>query len=517
MRFKTALLPAILALVLLPAWASGAVKLPQVFSDHMVLQRDMPVPVWGTASAGEKVTVKFAGQERITQADDKGHWQVKLDPLKVGEPDKLIVSGSDTVTIQDVLVGEVWVGSGQSNMQMGAASYMPKDDVLVKNVAAGPYPKIRIISPHGVWQESTPANLPKFSALLFSFGLPLQKELDVPVGLMVGAVGGTPSGAWLTPEMYQADDACKAEVQQAMSKYDPAAEQKKYELDLANYQKAAAAVKPGQKAPPKPAAPSKPGEMPGGRAVGYLYNDNIKPYLPYAIRGVLWDQGESGTAVKDVDQYTLMGALIRGWRTAWGQGDFPFLYIQKPSGGGPAWDAKDPVTIAADKLAPLPAKTPGPADGLYRETHIRIRQYPNTFMVTSSDLGGATHPWNKAGYGVRASRVALGAVYSRKVEIYGPVYESSKTEGDKLRLTFTHVGQGLAAAGGQTLQGFEVAGEDKKFYWADAAIDGDTVILHADSVTKPVAARYAWGQTHTWANLFNKDGLPTQTFRTDAR
>jgi sialate O-acetylesterase len=256
--------------------------------------------------------------------------------------------------------------------------------------------------------------------------------------------------------------------------------------------------------------------MTNGNKHGYLYAAHIQPYLPYAIKGVLWDQGESGTAVRGVDQYVLMGALIKGWRQAWGQGEFPFLVIQKPSGGGCAWDYNDPVTRAADKFVPrLPAAAPSAAEGLNRSLHINIRNYPNTFMVTSSDLGSGTHPINKSGYGVRAARVALGAVYGQKVEYYGPVYQSMKVDADNVRVSFTHVGQGLAFKNGDKLQGFAIAGEDKKFHWAEGTIDGDTVVLQCKEVPRPVAVRYAWSATHPWANLFNKDGLPAQTFRTD--
>jgi sialate O-acetylesterase len=207
--------------------------------------------------------------------------------------------------------------------------------------------------------------------------------------------------------------------------------------------------------------------------------------------------------------------LIRGWRKEWGQ-DFAFIYIQKPSGGGCAWDAADPVTQRGEKFSPLPAAVPGTADGLYVENHVRIMQYPQTAMATSSDLGPGIHPLNKSGYGTRAARVALGMVYGRKVEIYGPVYQSHKVEGNKARVSFTHVGQGLAYRHGEKLQGFAVAGEDKAFHWADAVIDGDAVVVSSDKVAKPAAVRYGWGRTYTWANLFNKDGLPALPFRTDA-
>ena len=381
-------------------------------------------------------------------------------------------------------------------------------------MAAAPYTKIRLLTGKGKWKEATAANINDFSALQFAFGARLHKELDVPVGLMVGAVGGTPSGPWLSEEAYNADAACKEVVKKFAATYPLEQLQKKYETDLAAWEKAAdAAKKDGKPAPAKPKAPLKAGEA--SSKIGNLYEAHIRPMIPFGIRGVLWDQGESGTAMNGVDQYTLMGALIRGWRKEWGQGDFPFLYIQKPSGDGCAWDLADPVTNKANKFAPLPAAVPGTQAGIYRETHIRIAQYPKTAMVTSTDLGSGIHPTNKSGYGARSARVALGMVYDQKVEIYGPVYAAHKVEGNKVRVNFTHVGSGLAFKNGEQLQGFALAGDDKVFRWADATIDGDAVVLSAEKVANPVAVRYAWGANHPWANLFNKDGLPALMFRTD--
>jgi sialate O-acetylesterase len=503
-----------LALTILTAPAAAEVKLPPVLSSHMVLQRDIPLPLWGTAAPGEKVTVSFRDQEKSATADPQGKWLVKLDPLKAGGPDILKIAGTNTLALDDVLVGEVWVGSGQSNMAGGVAGYAKNDDVLAK-LAAANYPKLRLKkSGNQGWQEATPQNNGGFSAILFAFGVRLQQDLDVPVGLMVGAVGGTPSGYWLSEEAYRSDAACKEVVQKLAAAYSSADAEKKHQQELERWEKAvAAAQQAGAKPPRKPDAPLKPGECRG--KVGHLYEAHIRPYIPYGVRGVLWDQGESGTAITGVDQYTLMGALIRGWRKEWGQ-DFAFIYIQKPSGGGCAWDAADPVTQRGEKFSPLPAAVPGTADGLYVENHVRIMQYPQTAMATSSDLGPGIHPLNKSGYGTRAARVALGMVYGRKVEIYGPVYQSHKVEGNKARVSFTHVGQGLAYRHGEKLQGFAVAGEDKAFHWADAVIDGDAVVVSSDKVAKPAAVRYGWGRTYTWANLFNKDGLPALPFRTDA-
>jgi sialate O-acetylesterase len=509
-------LATILAVPCVAAAARADVKLPAVISSHMVLQREMPVPIWGTAAPGEKVTVKFRDQEKPAIADPQGKWLVKLDPLKAGGPDVLTIAGAKTLTLDDVLVGEVWVGSGQSNMDMGVGSYT-KGDAVLEKMAAGTYPRLRLIrAGNPGWLEATPKNIAGTSAMLFSFGLPLHKELDVPVGLLVGAVGGTPSGYWLSEDAFQSDAACKEVIAKFAKTYSLEQAKKSYEQVLAKWEKdvEAAKQKGEKRLPGKPRPPLAAGEC--DRPVGNLYESRIRPFMPFAIRGVLWDQGESGTAICGVDQYTLMGALIRGWRKEWGQGDFPFLYIQKPSGGGCAWDPADPVTCKSEKFAPLPAKVPGINEGSYRETHVRIMQYPNTAMTTASDLGSGTHPVNKSGYGLRAARVALGMVYGRKVEIYGPLYQSYEVEGSKVRVKFTHVGRGLAARHGDKLQGFVIAGDDKVFTWADAVIDGDTVVVSSNKVAKPAAVRYAWASVYPWANLFNKDGLPALTFRTDS-
>jgi len=263
----------------------------------------------------------------------------------------------------------------------------------------------------------------------------------------------------------------------------------------------------GTKLPNKPRAPVK------SEASGDQFIRRLGLVPPYAIRGVLWDQGEAGTNIAGVDQFTAMGALIKGWRKIWGE-DFPFIYVQKPSGGGCAWDKSDPVTSqASDFTTDLSQKIRG-GSGKYRELHISIMQHPNTFMATSSDLGHFTHPSNKSGYGMRACRVALGAVYKKDIEIYGPIYDSHKIEGTTIRISYKHIGKGLAFKGGEKLQGFQLAGDDGVFNWADAKIDGNTVVLSCKKVAKPMVARYAWAGRCPWANLFNKDGLPALAFET---
>ncbi|MDP6636968.1 MAG: sialate O-acetylesterase [Phycisphaerae bacterium] len=495
------------AVLTVPAACHAATKVNPIFTDNMVLQRDMSVPVWGSADAGEEITVKFAGQTKTTKADKDGKWRVNLDAMKACAKAQTMTVGE--VSFKEVLIGDVWVGSGQSNMAGGAGGYARRDEGLKKIIEAAPYPLLRLCrGSRPGWKQADAKSAQGFSALLLSFGVPLQKELDVPVGLIVGAVGGTPSGRWLSPEAFEADKACQAAAKAHNSKTDSEAALKKYEEALKKWKIAAAAAKAAKKR-----APRRPRPPQLAKARGDLFIAHIRPVIPYAIRGVVWDQGESKTQVAGVDQFTIMGALIRGWRTEWKQ-DFPFIYVQKPSGGGCAWDKEDnPVTNQASSYSDkLPQSLRN--DGAYRELHVRIMQHANTYMAISSDLGSGVHPTNKSGYGLRACRVALGAAYGRDVEYYGPLYDSHKIEGASIRISFKHVGKGLAFKGGKKLTGFQIAGDDGKFEWADAKIDGKTVVLTCDKVAKPTAARYAWARNRPWANLFNKDGLPAITFQT---
>ena len=490
------------------------VKLPAIISDHMVLQREMPVPVWGTAAAGEEIAVSIAGQTKKTVAGVDGKWVVRLDPLQVAEGLTITIQGTNKIEVKDVMVGEVWLGSGQSNMAGPVRSFKSADTGLQQTLAAAPYPKIRLLrSGMKGWVEATPANVDSFSAILFAFGSRLQAELKVPAGLILGAVGGTPSGYWLTEEMYRSDEACQAQVKEFAKTYDFAAAMKTYERYMTAWKAGAEKAKQaGKPAGREPAVPKQPGECMG--EFGHLYKAHIQAYVPYAIRGVLWDQGEGGTGITGVDQYHAMGALIKGWRKAWQQ-DFPFVYMQKPSGGGTAWDLTNPTTMNASAFTAPTAEVPRDIDGVAREVHVKIQQHPQTAMVISTDLGGMTHPTNKSGYAERAKQVALGFVYGRKIEISGPLYASHEIAGGKVRIKFSHVGQGLVARHSDKLQGFMVAGADKKFVWADAVIDGDSVVVSSSAIGAPAAVRYAWSSNSPWANLFNKDGLPAQTFRTD--
>jgi len=486
------------------AWAETA--LDPMFSDHMVLQREMPVPVWGTADPGEKVTVSFRDQKKETTADKDGNWSVKLDPLKVGQPGKLTAAGKTTETCDDVLVGEVWVGSGQSNMGGSVGKYSGGDEVLAKMAKDGPYPNVRLYK--GEWKIATPDESAGFSAIMFSFAVPLQEELDVPVGLIVGAVSGTAAGRWLSPEMVLDDPILSSAA--ASNEHGKALleELKAYPKTIAEWEKAVKqAEADGKPAPDKPIPPGH---------VGDLYARFIEPAVPYAIRGVVWDQGEHGIGVRGVaSQYPVMHALTEGWRKTWGQGDFPFLCVQKPSGGGCAWDAEgNPLTRKASKFVPQPTEPNNPGNGGWRCGHVRLIDLPKSALVITSDLGGGIHPPDKSAYGQRTSDIALSYVYGGDTPIYGPRYESHAVEGNKIRVRFKHVGGGLVTRHSDKLQGFEIAGKDHPWHWAEAKIDGDTVVVSSDKVPNPVHVRYKSHNSCSWANLFNKDKWPAFAFNT---
>lgn len=509
----------LLALLLLPHSVLAAVELSSVFSNHMVLQRDAAVAIWGQADPGEAVAVSFAGQNVSSKANAEGQWRVELKPLDVSaEPRSLAVQAGDSkVTVSNVLVGDVWVGSGQSNMAGRVGSYAKNDTTLAAIAAKAPYPEIRLMSggPKPTWSEATSQSIDQFSALHFAFGERLHRDLKVPIGLIVGAVGGTPSGSWIPPATYASSQKCQAEVAAFAKTYDRVAAIQQYEARLAAWEKLVAAAKASGKKPNgrKPSPPSEPGESSRGGQIGGLYERFIEPVGGYRIRGVLWDQGEAGSGVVGVDQYTMMSELIRGWREAWGQDEFPFLFVQKPSGGGCAFSSDNPITRNGERFAAMLPELTRIGSGAPRFLYVQLmRDNPNAWMVPASDLGPGIHPTNKWGYGNRAAEVALSQVYKTGVQAYGPTYKSHAIDGNEVVISFTQVGQGLTVAHGDKLQGFAVAGDNGQWHWAQARIDNDTVVVQSGDVPKPTRVRYAWSQNRQWANLFNRDGLPALVF-----
>jgi len=533
----------------------GDVVLPDVIFSGMVLQREREVPIWGSADPGERVVVRFRGQTVPTVADADGKWMVRLSALAPGGPHAMEITGKNKMLLDDILVGDVWVGSGQSNMDSPCRLYRADDPGLEAILARAPFAGVRLFKsnwhirenltylfpgedealyPPG-WRSADPKSIDRFSALLFVFGLRLSEVLGIPIGLIEGSAGGSPSGCWIPDEDYRADPACQADARRFSQTYNwekAKAEHRAIEDAWARANETAQAA--GQPPVPRPRGHRRNPPAAAGEAsfpIGIYFQQFLGMTVPFGIKGVLWDQGESGTAITGVGQHALMGALIRSWRRLYQSGDFPFLYVQKPSGQGPVF--KDPETgrfapgvpigppvnrqvqRVLTEFEPLPESPPATTGSMDRETYVRLMEHPNTFMVTASDLPGGTHPADKSLYGNRAARVALGAVYSRPVNYLGPIFAGMTIERDKIRLRFDHVGGGLVACHSQRLQGFAIAGADRQFHWAEAEIVGDTVLVHARSVSRPVAVRYAWGQRISWANLFNRDGLPAPTFRTD--
>jgi len=505
MNRRIPLLAVALGLVCLAGQPARAdVKTPSFISDGMVLQRDMKVPIWGTADDGEKVTVSFQGQETSTTAKD-GKWLVRLDDLKTGGPFEMTITGNNKLRLKDVLVGEVWIASGQSNMEMSLGGCADAQ----RHIADSKNPKIHLFTVSrvgaekpqrdvkGKWAECSPETVAGFSGVAYFFGRDVQKALDVPVGLIHTSWGGTPAEAWTSRGTLEAEPMLKhyvANQAKALDNYPKA--QDRYKADLAKHEEAVKKAK--EEGKPLPKAPQPPGNpLTGAHSPSALYNGMIAPLIPYAIRGAIWYQGESN-AHHAFEYRTLFAAMIKDWRAHWKQGEFPFLFVQ---------------------LAPFKKIVTEPGDSDWAELReaqlLTTQNVPNTAMAVITDVGDETdiHPKKKEPAGARLALAAQALAYGQKIEYSGPVYDKMTVDGAKAVLTFKHAGSGLAAKG-ETLQGFTIAGEDRKFVNAEARIDGDTVVVSSDKVAKPVAMRFGWAN-YPVVNLWNKDGLPASPFRTD--
>ncbi len=485
-------------------------KLARVFCDHAVLQRDAPVPVWGWAEAGTEVAVEFAGQKKTATADANGKWLVKLDALKASaEPRTLTVTAAKVtspILIKDILVGEVWLGSGQSNMAMvvDAAKDAPKErsaaNLPLIRMYKMPAASAETAQPDstGEWVVCAPDTVGAFSATLFFFGREIHQALGVPVGLISSSVGGSPIEAWIAPEAQHAAkeltsyfDVREQAREAALS---PEAV-KSYEHALARWeivaQKARAENKP---VPRKPRSPdSAQARRDRNAVVGGFFNGMIAPLIPYAIRGSIWYQGEGNAlpAKAAFYQYQLP-LLVNDWRARWGV-EFPFAWVQLPNfkGEDDGWS-------------------------MIREAMLKTLALPKTGMSINIDIGEENniHPKNKQEIGRRLSLWALGDVYAQKVAATsGPLPADHEIRDGKMVLSFSHTDGGLVAKGGE-LKGFVIAGDDKKWQPARAHIEGSKVIVSSSDVKQPVAVRYAW-KNFPDCNLYNAAGLPASPFRTD--
>lgn len=491
---------AFLVLLSVPA-ARAEVRLPALFADHMVIQRDMPVHVWGYAAPNEAVTVVFRGETQHTAADELGRWSLYLRAGKPGGPFEMQVMGTNRIVLEDVLAGDVWIASGQSNMEfpmaegsnrgvnhekeeIAAANY-PRMRLLHVATGSSEYPLDNIAVVRG-WSACTPASVAEFSAVGYFFARDLQQHQDVPIGVIDASWGGTPAKAWTSLNALSADASLMPVFARRATQMDELPtlllQAKKEQAD---YESAKAAGKPVEAPPWRPDPAS---WEPAG-----IYNAMIAPLTPFPIKGVIWYQGESNGYPDAVPVYArLFSTLIEDWRSHWGQGDFPFLYVQ----------------IANWKRG-----------GLWPEIREAQRQalgLKNTGMAVSIDIGDSddVHPKNKQDVGLRLALAARAVAYGEPIEYSGPLFRAVTADGASLRIRFDHAQSGLTAKNG-ALRGFSVAAADEKYVTAEAKIEGDTVVVSADSIKEPVYVRYGWAADPD-CNLWNGAGLPASPFQAEA-
>lgn len=637
---KILLLPVVLFVCF---FAQANVSLPKIFGDHMVLQRNKPIPVWGWASPNEKIVVQFNNQVKNIKADKSGKWMVNLDATNAGGPFTLVVKGKNTITYNDVLVGEVWICSGQSNMEFSVKGAInAEQDIALANYPmihhfavpkdVSSVPKTDITG--GDWKVCSPETVGDFTAVGFFFARELYNELKIPIGLIHTSWGGTHSETWTSREAFENSDEFKSMINgmpslnldslgkvkaEAMMKKlsgipgefeqnadatswkDALADDSKWphmqlpslweqqgfdgldgvvwfrktidvsaedagkaatlELSMIDdndityvngvkvgsthaynekrkYSIPAGILKAGKniiavrvedtgggggiygeaadmKITINQTVSTLTGEwsykiesvMKGNASVGpndyptLLFNAMLNPLIPYAIEGAIWYQGESnaGRAYQYRKAFPLM---ITDWRQHWGEGDFPFYFVQLASFNSANGNSKN-----------------GSTWGELREAQTMTLALPNTGMAVTTDIGTSNdiHPRNKQDVGKRLAAIALHNLYEKNSEYSGPMYQSMKVDGNKIIVSFTHVGGGLMAKDKYGyVKGFEIAGSDQQFHYAKAIIEGDHLVVFSDEVSNPVAVRFGWTDDAGEDNLFNKEGFPASPFRTDS-
>lgn len=509
------------ALIALSTAARADIKLPAIFSDHMVLQRGNPVAVWGSATGGEEVKVTFAGQTKTAKADKKGKWKVALDAMKENDkPTDLVVAGKNSVTVKDVLVGEVWICSGQSNMQWTVSASMNAD----QEMKSANFPGIRMfnieretaMTPQddckGVWLQTTPQNVGSFSAVGYFFGRKLQEDLKVPVGLINTSWGGTRVEAWTSMDALKQRPTAKAMLddwKKEIKNYNPVKAKAEYEKKAADYKAMRAKFdaenaklpKEQQKQPPRgpqpPVEPQKNQHYPAS-----IYNRMVASIIPYGVKGAIWYQGESNQR-RAMQYQELLPTMINDWRSRWND-EFSFYIVQLAEFGN-------------GRPATTETGVPDSWAELQEAQLLTALTLPKCGLAVTNDIGEEKdiHPKNKQEVGRRLALWALAKDYGKKDLLYsGPIYKSSKIEGDKVRVSFDFAA-GLKTRDGKEPATFQIAGADQKWQWAKAKIDGESVVVSSDKVKSPVGVRYAWTAWSKDDNLVNKDGLPASCFRTD--
>lgn len=509
----------VLALPLVAATLLHAdVKLPALFSDHIVLQRGKPVAVWGWADPGENVTVKFGDQSKSATADKDGAWKVKLDALQASsEPAELSIKGKNEIVLKDVLVGEVWICSGQSNMGMTVSGCINAQEEIAKSanphirmfkvpltVADEPQKDLMKRDPQSAWLEANPQNTGGFTAAGYFFGRELQKELKVPIGLINTSWGGTRAEAWTSKPALEAVPTCKAIIagwDEALKNYDAAKESEKHDA-LAKLAKARIEkikeenARPGAQQKPVPQAP-RPWEdqRKSQHRPAVLFNAMIAPIVPCTAKGAIWYQGESNAA-RAAQYQVLLPTMIKDWRKQWGD-QLSFYIVQLANFGNT--NSENWAELQWTQL----------------QTAITV---PKCGIAVANDIGEEKdiHPRNKQEVGRRLALQALAKDYGRKdIVPGGPIYGGGDTMGNKYVISFSNVGGGLKTRDGGELKGFIIAGEDRVWKPAKAKIVGKQVHVWNEEIARPAAVRYYWQSWNPEANLVNREGLPASVFRTD--
>ena len=483
-----------------------------VFNDHMVLQRDMIVPVWGKADPAAEITISINQINQSTTASDSGNWTMELPAMPAGGPYQMTISDSSTtITYGDIYIGDVWLCSGQSNMDMTVAmgnQYWCGVDNADQEVANADYPLIRVFDVPFVtseypldsvtceWMICSPQTAGSFSAAAYFMARDLYLKYNIPIGLITSAFGASTAESWTSRESLIAHPQLRFLIENYAEKkeaYDADPErQRKYKENLAKWQSACQKAEEEGKLLPRGVKIEDPRD--DQHSPYTCYNGMIAPLIPYAIKGTIWYQGESNQPTSKLYD-VIMENMIADWRNRWQQGDFPFIYVQLANYGKESDNPNKPSPFAEVRYAQL-----------------QNLQIANTAMATAIDIGdaGNIHPKNKQEVGRRLALCADALAYDQPTEYMGPIYKEMKVEGNKAIISFDHIGSGLAVHG-EKLEGFAIAGRNNEYIWADAQIVGDTVVVSSEKVKNPISVRYAYADNPK-CSLYNKEGLPASPF-----